>query len=66
MKHQRLILSLFVLAAVITGAAGYSSIQAQRSVDVTVANDEDGYLAVETYNPVITNGTTDSALKITN
>ena len=66
MKHQRQILSLFVLAAVITGTAGYSSIQAQRSVDVAVANDEDAYLAVETHNQVITNGTTDSALTITN
>ncbi|EMA09921.1 MULTISPECIES: hypothetical protein [Haloarcula] len=66
MNHQRLILSLFVLAAVITGTAGYSSIQAQRSVDVTVANNEDAYLAVETHNPEIPNGTDASALTITN
>lgn len=66
MRHRRLILALFVLATVITGTAGYSAIQAERSVDVTVADDEDAYLAVENTNDSITNGSTSSVLRVTN
>ena len=66
MKHRRLILALFVLATVITGTAGYSAIQAERSVDVTVADGEDAYLAVENTNDSITNGSTSSVLRVTN
>ena len=66
MRHRRLILALFVLATVITGTAGYSAIQAERSVDVTVADGEDAYLAVENTNDSITNGSTSSVLRVTN
>ena len=66
MRHRRLILALFVLATVITGTAGYSAIQAERSVAVTVADDEDAYLAVENTNDSITNGSTSSVLRVTN
>ncbi|AZQ14305.1 hypothetical protein [Halorubrum sp. PV6] len=66
MRHRRLILALFVLATVITGTAGYSAIQAERSVDVAVADDESAYLAVESHNPSIKNGSTGGALRVTN
>lgn len=66
MRHKRLILALFVLATVITGTAGYSAIQAERSVDVTVADDENAYLAVENTNDSIENGSTRGVLRVTN
>jgi hypothetical protein len=65
-RHKRLILALFVLATVITGTAGYSAIQAERSVDVTVADDENAYLAVENTNDSIENGSTRGVLRVTN
>ena len=66
MNHRRVILSLFVIAAVITGTAGYSSIQAERSVDVAVANEGDAFLAVEGQSPSIQNGTSEDAFEVTN
>lgn len=66
MRHRRLILALFVLATAITGTAGYSAIQAERSVDVTVADNENAYLAVESLNPSVENGSTGDALRVTN
>ncbi|WP_199058289.1 hypothetical protein [Halorubrum sp. C191] len=50
----------------ITGTAGYSAIQAERSVDVTVADDENAYLAVENTNDSIENGSTRGVLRVTN
>ncbi|TKX72910.1 hypothetical protein EXE46_15105 [Halorubrum sp. GN11_10-6_MGM] len=66
MRHRRLILALFVLATVITGTAGYSAIQAERSVDVTVADDGNAYLAVENQNNSVENGSTEGVLSVTN
>ena len=66
MNHRRVILSLFVIAAVITGTAGYSSIQAERSVDVAVANEGDAFLAVEGQSPSIQNGTSEDAFEVAN
>lgn len=66
MRHRRLILALFVLAALITGTAGYSAIQAERSVDVAVADEETAYLAVESFSPEIENGSQKPALRVTN
>lgn len=66
MRHRRLILALFVLATVITGTAGYSAIQAERSVDVTVADNENAYLAVESLDQSVENGSTGDALRVTN
>ncbi|WP_199719448.1 hypothetical protein [Halorubrum sp. Atlit-26R] len=50
----------------ITGTAGYSAIQAERSVDVTVADDENAYLAVENTNDSIETGSTRGVLRVTN
>lgn len=66
MRHRRLILALFVLATVITGTAGYSAIQAERSVDVSVADDESAHLAVESHDPSVKNGSTGDVLRVTN
>lgn len=68
MNHRRAILALFALAALIAGSAGYTTIQAERSVDVVVAGEGEAFLSVEAVSPTpeIENGTEDTAFVVTN
>lgn len=66
MNHQRVVLGLFVVAALIVGTAGYDTIRADRSVDVAVADDDEAYLAIERTGDAIPNGETGPILSITN
>ena len=68
MNHRRAILALFALAALIAGSAGYTTIQAERSVDVAVAGEGDAFLSVEAVSPVpeIENGSEGAAFVVTN
>jgi hypothetical protein len=66
MKHSRAILALFAIAAVITGTAGYDTIQADRGVDVETAGDDSAYLALTQNETAIENGTTGRPVEITN
>ena len=66
MNHSRAILALFVVAALITGTTGYSTIQAERGVDVETAADGNAYLALEETGTAIENGTAGKAVYITN
>ena len=68
MNHRRAILALFVLASLIAGTAGYTTIQAERSVDVAVADEGEAFLAVEAVSPTpeIRNGTSEAAFEVTN
>jgi hypothetical protein len=65
-NHRRAILALFALAALIAGSAGYTTIQAERSVDVAVAGEGEAFLSVEAINPEIKNGSEDAAFEVTN
>lgn len=66
MNHRRAILALFALAALIAGTAGYTTIQAERSVDVAVAEEGEAFLAVEGLHPTVDNGTSEPAFEVTN
>jgi hypothetical protein len=66
MDHGRVVLSLFVVAALIVGTAGYDSIQGDRSADVDVANDADAYLALEETGNTIQNGKAGTVLLLRN
>lgn len=69
MNHRRAILAVFALAALIAGSAGYTTIQAERSVDVAVAGEgEEAFLSVEAINPdpEIDNGSEGAAFEVTN
>lgn len=68
MNHRRAILALFALAALIAGTAGYTTIQAERSVDVAVADEGEAFLAVEAVSPTpeIRNGSAGTAFVVTN
>jgi len=68
MNYRRMLLALFVLAAAVVGNAGYTTIRADRSVDVAVANDENAYLAFSDAgaDDAIQNGTTGTARTIDN
>ncbi|WP_323676729.1 hypothetical protein [Halorubellus sp. PRR65] len=66
MNHGRIVLAMFVIAALIVGTAGYDSIQGDRSADVEVANDADAYLALEETGATIENGSTGEVLRLTN
>jgi hypothetical protein len=65
-NHRRAILALFALAALIAGSAGYTTIQAERSVDVAVAGEGQAFLSVEAINPEIKNGSEEAAFEVTN
>jgi hypothetical protein len=67
-NHRRAILALFALAALIAGSAGYTTIQAERSVDVAVADEGEAFLAVEAVSPTleVKNGSAEPAFNITN
>jgi hypothetical protein len=65
-NHRRAILALFALAALIAGSAGYTTIQAERSVDVAVADEGEAFLAVEGQAPTVENGSSGTAFNITN
>lgn len=68
MNHRRAILAVFALAALIAGSAGYTTIQAERSVDVAVAGEGEAFLSVEAINPdpEIDNGSEGAAFEVTN
>lgn len=69
MNHRRAILAVFALAALIAGSAGYTTIQAERSVDVAVAGEgEEAFLSAEAINPdpEIDNGSEGAAFEVTN
>lgn len=66
MNHRRAILALFALAALIAGSAGYTTIQAERSVDVAVAGEEQAFLSVNGKSPTIENGSSGVAFEVTN
>ena len=66
MNHRRAILALFALAALIAGTAGYTTIQAERSVDVAVADEGEAFLAVERLSPQMHNGSSKAAFEVTN
>jgi hypothetical protein len=65
-NHRRAILALFALAALIAGTAGYTTIQAERSVDVAVADEGEAFLAVEGQAPTVENGSAGTAFVVTN
>jgi hypothetical protein len=48
------------------GTASYSTIQSDRTVDVQVAGDDKAYLVIEETRNEIENGTTGTALELTN
>ena len=47
-NHRYIIAGILFIAIIITGTTAYDSITADRSVDVSVVEDEDAYLAIET------------------
>ena len=64
--HLRIILLLFVVAAAIVGTSGYSAIQADRSTDVAVVDDDQAYIVIDETEDEIANGSTGTALEVTN
>jgi len=64
--HLRVILLLFVVAAAIVGTSGYSMVQADRSTDVAVVDDDQAYLVIDETETDIPNGSTGTALEVTN
>lgn len=64
--HFRVILLLFVVAAAIVGTSGYSAIQADRSTDVAVVDDDQAYIVIDETEDEIANGSTGTALEVTN
>jgi len=64
--HIRLILLLFVVAAAIVGTSGYSMVQADRSTDVAVVDDDQAYIVIDETETDIPNGSTGTALEVTN
>jgi len=65
-NHLRVVLLLFVVAAAIVGTSGFSVIQAERSTDVAVVDDNQAYLVIETTGNEIKNGSTGTVLTVTN
>ena len=47
-NHRYIVVGMLFVAIIITGTTAYDSITADRSVDVSVVEDEDAYLAIET------------------
>ena len=47
-NHRYIIVGILFVAIIITGTTAYDSITADRSVDVSVVENEDAYLAIET------------------
>lgn len=66
MNHRRAILALFVVAAAIMGTTGFSTLQADRTVDVQVADDAQAYLQINETGTQITEGETGGVLALTN
>jgi len=65
-NHLRIVLLLFVVAAAIVGTSGFSVIQAERSTDVAVVDDNQAYLVIETTGNEIKNGSTGTVLTVKN
>jgi len=65
-NHLRVVLLLFVVAAAIVGTSGFSVIQAERSTDVAVVDDNQAYLVIETTGNEIKNGSTGTVLTVKN
>lgn len=66
MNHRRVILALFVVAAAIMGTTGFSTLQADRTVDVQVADDAQAYLQIDETGTQIKTGETGGVLALTN
>ncbi len=66
MNHRRAIVGLFVVSMLVAGTAAYDVARSDRPVEVTVADDEEAYLSFEPTDEPIENGTTGTALVITN
>jgi len=47
-NHRYIVVGMLFVAIIITGTTAYDSITADRSVDVSVVENEDAYLAIET------------------
>ena len=47
-NHRYIIAGVLFIAIIITGTTAYDSITADRSVDISVVENEDAYLAIET------------------
>jgi len=63
-NHRYIIAGILFVAIIITGTTAYDSVTADRSVDVSVVEDGDAYLAIETQ--ALENGTEVSAFTLTN
>jgi hypothetical protein len=66
MNHRSIVVGLFVVAAAVLGTAGYDAVQSDRSVDVTVAPDQEAYLALDRPGEPIQNGTSGDILYVEN
>ena len=63
-NHRYIIAGVLFIAIIITGTTAYDSITADRSVDISVVENEDAYLAIETRD--LKNGTEVPAFTFTN
>jgi len=63
-NHRYIIAGILFIAIIITGTTAYDSITADRSVDVSVVEDGDAYLAIETRD--LKNGSVVPAFTFTN
>ena len=63
-NHRYIIAGILFVTIIITGTTAYDSVTADRSVDVSVVEDGDAYLAIETRD--LENGTEVSAFTFTN
>ena len=63
-NHRYIIAGVLFIAIIITGTTAYDSITADRSVDISVVENEDAYLAIETRD--LQNGTEVPAVTFTN
>ena len=63
-NHRYIIAGVLFIAIIITGTTAYDSITADRSVDISVVENEDAYLAIETQD--LENGSEVPAFTFTN
>ena len=63
-NHRYIIAGVLFIAIIITGTTAYDSITADRSVDISVVENEDAYLAIETRD--LKNGSEVPAFTFTN
>ena len=63
-NHRYIIAGILFIAIIITGTTAYDSITADRSVDISVVENKDAYLAIETQD--LENGSEVSAFEFTN